>query len=112
MTGINQENPKVVHHYHHVSNASPGIAMLLEVLPGIFFQTFGIGNIYAGNVGLGLILMFSYWVLAAVNFVLLFVLIGFVSWPLTFVFYLIFSAISAQSAAQKSIEIKTELAGG
>ena len=33
--------------------ADPGIAALLEVLGGMFAQTFGIGHIYAGNVTAG-----------------------------------------------------------
>lgn len=78
-----------------------GIAALLEILPGVFLQTFGIGHIYAGNVGRGLILMFSYWVLTFINYLLCFVLVGFVTWPLTFLAFAIFSTIGASNAAKR-----------
>lgn len=78
-----------------------GIAALLEILPGIFFQTFGIGHIYAGNVGRGLILMFGYWILSFINFLLCYVLVGFVTWPLTFLAFAIFSTIGASNAAKR-----------
>jgi len=58
---------------------NPGLAVALELLPGLFFQTFGIGHIYAGNVGIGLAFMFGYWALSAINFVLCFLFIGFVT---------------------------------
>jgi len=37
-----------------------GIALILELVPGMFLQTFGIGNLYAGNIGWGLALMIGY----------------------------------------------------
>lgn len=82
----------------------PGIALILEILPGVFLNTFGIGNLYAGNLGWGLALMFGYWIASAVNFLLLFVLIGFVTWPLT---WLCFAAVSCWLAAQKAKETET-----
>jgi hypothetical protein len=42
------------------SGRSSGTAAVLEVIFGLFFQTFGIGHIYAGNVGTGLFLMFGW----------------------------------------------------
>jgi hypothetical protein len=42
---------------------------MLEVLFGLFLGTFGIGHIYAGNVGSGLLLMFGYWIFVAINLV-------------------------------------------
>ena len=78
-----------------------GIAALLEILPGIFLQTFGIGHIYAGNVGRGLVIMFGYWALTAINALLCYVLIGFVTWPLTFLAFAIFSTIAASNAAKR-----------
>lgn len=78
-----------------------GIAALLEILPGIFLQTFGIGHIYAGNVGRGLILMFGYWILQGINFLLTFLLIGWVTGVLTFLFFAIFSTIAASNAAKR-----------
>lgn len=78
-----------------------GIAALLEILPGVFLQTFGIGHIYAGNVIRGLILMFGYWILCGINFLLCYVLVGFVTWPLTFLAFAIFSTIGASNAAKR-----------
>lgn len=76
-----------------------GIALILELVPGMFLQTFGIGNLYAGNIGWGIALMFGYWIAATVNFLLLFVLIGFVTWPLT---WCAFAAAACWLAAQKA----------
>jgi hypothetical protein len=46
----------------------PGLAVVFELVPGLFLQTFGIGNIYAGNVMMGVLMMVGYWVLSVVNF--------------------------------------------
>lgn len=81
-----------------------GIALILELVPGMFLQTFGIGNLYAGNIGWGLALMIGYWIAAAVNTVLLFVLIGFITWPLT---WCAFAAVSCFLAAQKAKSTQT-----
>lgn len=78
-----------------------GLAVALELLGGFFFQTFGIGHLYAGNIGVGLGLMFGYWVLTAINFALCFVIVGFVTWPLTWLAFMIISAITANNAAKK-----------
>lgn len=96
-----QQVQHVVHHYQSPPR-SPGAAVLLEILPGIFLQTFGIGHIYAGNVAVGLLFMFGYWFVAFVNFLLLFVLIGFITWPLCFLATLIISSITASNAATRS----------
>ena len=85
----------------HYRIKSVRTAVLLEVLPGLCLFTFGIGNIYAGNIAVGIILMISYWALAIVNFLLLFVVIGFLTWPLTFVTFLVISIISAQRAVDR-----------
>ncbi|MFN8515214.1 MAG: hypothetical protein U0841_22040 [Chloroflexia bacterium] len=45
--------------------------MLIELLPGLFCFL-GIGHMWAGEVGLGLFLLFGYW---AVQFTLLFLLV-------------------------------------
>lgn len=87
-----------------ISAKSPGTAVLLEFLPGLFFQTFGIGNIYAGNVGAGIALMLGYWLVSAINFALCFVLIGFVTWPLCFIGAMILSAMLASSSANRANE--------
>jgi TM2 domain-containing membrane protein YozV len=86
-------------HYHQAPAKSAGVAALLEVLPGLFLQTFGIGHLYAGNVALGLLFMFGYWFLTFVNILLCFVLIGFITWPICFVITIILSPILAANAA-------------
>jgi hypothetical protein len=84
-----------------VEQKNPGLAVALELLGGTFLQTFGIGHLYAGNIGVGLGLMFGYWALTAINVVLCFVLVGFVTWPLTWIAFMILSAITANTAAKK-----------
>jgi TM2 domain-containing membrane protein YozV len=78
---------------------NPGLAVVLELLPGLTIQTFGIGNIYAGRVGTGIALMVGYWILTGVNILLCFMLIGFITWPLTWLLFMIFAPISANTAA-------------
>ncbi|MFT4247816.1 MAG: hypothetical protein QM581_07230 [Pseudomonas sp.] len=94
-------SPQVVHHYY-VPAKSGGTAALLEILPGLLFQTFGIGHIYAGNVGTGLIFMFGYWLLLAANVLLMFVLIGFATAPLCWIAAMIISSITAANACKPS----------
>lgn len=91
--------PQQVHHYYHPLK-SGGVAALLEVLPGLFLQTFGIGHIYAGNVGTGLIIMFGYWALTVVNVLLCFVFIGFITWPLCWIAAMILSSLTAANACK------------
>ena len=67
------------------------IAIGLEVLPGAFLQTFGVGHMYAGRFKTGLVIMFSYWVLQAINAMLMTVFIGFLTGPLTWLAFMIFS---------------------
>ncbi len=86
---------------HAGNGPDNGIAALLEILPGIFLQTFGIGHIYAGNVGRGLLVMFSYWILQGLNFLLTFVLVGFVTMFLTWLAFAIFSTLGASNAAKR-----------
>jgi len=76
--------PQQVHHYYHPQK-SGGVAALLEVLPGLFLQTFGIGHIYAGNV---------------VNVLLCFVFIGFITWPLCWTAAMILSSLTAANACK------------
>ena len=80
---------------------SGGVAVLLELAGGSFLQTFGIGHIYAGNLGVGLGLMFGYWTLAAVNLVLCFAFVGFITWPITWLAFMIISAITANNSAKR-----------
>ncbi len=68
---------------------SNALAIGLEVGPGFFFQTFGVGHMYAGRWSTGLALMFSYWVLQAINTALMSVWIGFITMPLTWLAYMI-----------------------
>ncbi|MGB3392644.1 MAG: hypothetical protein WA956_15590 [Stenotrophomonas sp.] len=91
--------PQQVHHHHHYPPKSGGTAALLEALPGIF-QVFGIGHMYAGNVGTGLIIMFGYWAVAFVNFLLCFVFIGFITGPLCWVATMIVSSLTAANACK------------
>lgn len=79
---------------------NPGVAVVLELLPGIMMQTFGIGNIYAGNVAGGILMMIGYWVSCVINLFLCFLLIGFVTWPLTWIAFMIFCPITANSSAK------------
>ena len=66
-TSRESENRRVDPVVHvHVSNKSGGTAAAIEAVFGLFFLTFGIGHIYAGNVGSGLFLMFGWWVFLAI----------------------------------------------
>lgn len=77
----------------------PGTAVVLEILPGLFGQTFGIGNIYAGNVAGGVLMMLGYWVSCVINFFLCFAIIGLVTWPLTWAAFMVFCPICANNTA-------------
>jgi len=78
------------------------VAVLLEVLPGFFLQTFGIGNIYAGNVGAGIALMLGYWVLTTINVFLCLVFVGFITYPLTFIAFMILAPVMAKNACERA----------
>ena len=65
------------------------VAAGLEVGPGLFLQTFGIGHLYAGRYGTGIAIMFSYWVLQTINMMLTPFLIGWITGPLTLLAYLV-----------------------
>ncbi len=90
--------PQQVHHYYH-PHKSGGVAALLEVVPGLF-QVFGIGHLYAGNVATGLLIMFGYWALTFVNFLLCFVFIGLITWPLCWVSAMIISPLLAANSCK------------
>lgn len=81
-------------HVPVVPTKSTGAAVLLELLPGLI-GIFGIGNIYAGRIGVGIALMVSFWVLFWINFALIFVGLGIVTMPLTWVLYLIVGPLAA-----------------
>ena len=91
----------VVHHYQSPPKTT-AVAVLLEVLPGLCLQTFGIGHMYSGNVGVGLLFMFGYWFVQFINILLCFVLIGFITGPLCFVLALVISPILASNAAERA----------
>jgi TM2 domain-containing membrane protein YozV len=79
-----------------------GVALILELVPGMFLQTFGIGNLYAGNIGWGLALMAGYWIASAVNVALCFILIGFVTWPLTWCAFAVLACVLAAEKAKST----------
>jgi TM2 domain-containing membrane protein YozV len=100
--GMGYGPPNVMPGMMPMQQKNPGLAIALELLGGFFFQTFGIGNLYAGNVGAGIGLMLGYWVLTAINFALCFVFIGLITWPLTWILFAILSPILANNAAKKA----------
>jgi TM2 domain-containing membrane protein YozV len=66
------------------------VAVGLEVGPGAFLQTFGVGHLYQGRVGTGLAFMFSYWTLQAINTWLIgFGGLGFITGFLTWLAYMV-----------------------
>lgn len=92
----------VVHHHQQSPPKASAVAVLLEIMPGLFLQTFGIGQIYAGNVGTGLLFMFGYWFVQFINILLCFVLIGFITGPLCFFLAAIISPILACNAVERA----------
>jgi TM2 domain-containing membrane protein YozV len=97
-----QQQPVVQYNYYQSPPRSSGVAVLLEVLPGFFFQTFGIGHIYAGNVGIGLLFMFGFWFIQFVNVLLCFLIIGFITFPLCWLAAMIISPILAANAVSRN----------
>jgi len=96
----NPPQQQVVHHIHHSPPKSGAVAAMLELLPGLFCGVFGIGHIYAGNVGVGLLFMFGFWFVTGINILLMFVVIGFFTLPLCWIACLILSPILAAKAAE------------
>jgi TM2 domain-containing membrane protein YozV len=92
----------VVREIHYVpAGPNPGTAVVLEVLPGLLLQTFGIGNLYAGNIATGILVMLLYWGLLLVNVLLCYLLIGFLTLPLTWIGFAILSSMMAHSGARR-----------
>lgn len=87
-----------------VEEKVPGLAAVLEVIGGACFQTFGVGHLYAGNVGVGLAWMLGYWAVCFVNFILMFLLIGFITWPLCWIAAMIIAPMTAANAAKRANE--------
>lgn len=81
----------------------PGIALVLELAPGLLCQVWGLGNIYAGRIARGLVIMLGYWFLQAINVLLMFVLVGFVTAFVTFVATAVISSVLAYNAARSSL---------
>ena len=79
---------------------SVGAAIALEIVPGLF-GVFGIGNIYAGSIGVGIALMVSFWVFFWINVLLVFIFIGWVTAPLTWIAYVVAGSILASRAVEK-----------
>jgi len=77
---------------------SGGTAALLEVLGGLLIQTFGIGHLYAGRVGRGLLIMFGYWIIQSINVLLMLVGVGFVTFALVWLVAIIASPLAAASS--------------
>jgi len=89
-------------HYRRPGNdKDPALAAVFEILGGLMMQTFGIGHIYAGNVAVGLTFMFGYWLLCFVNIILMFALIGILTYPLCWLLFLIVSPITAASSIKR-----------
>lgn len=88
---------------NHQIAKDPAIAVILELLPGMFLLTFGIGNIYAGNVGLGVGILLANWFLNIVNFFLVWVALGVCTWPVCWIGMAIFSTLMAHGAAKRSM---------
>jgi hypothetical protein len=61
----------------------PATGLLLELLGLVGFA--GIGWLWAGRTGLGLLILFGFWGFLVVEFMLLFVLVGFCLIPFNFV---------------------------
>ncbi len=71
------------------------VPVLLEIIPG-WFQIFGLGHLYQGRIGVGLFIMFSYWILQAINgFLIFFFGLGYFTGFLTWLFYMVASAQNA-----------------
>jgi hypothetical protein len=73
-----------------------GGAVVVEIILG-FLGIFGVGHFMNGNVGNGLLFMFGYWFLFAINLALLLVAIGFITLPLTWLCFIIISPIVVAS---------------
>jgi len=88
--------------FHYMSlKKSSGVAVAIELLAGSFLAIFGIGNFYAGNPLAGVLLLISYWIIQGINVLLMFVIIGFFTFPLVWVIYMVMASLLAHSAVEK-----------
>ncbi|MGW3787241.1 hypothetical protein ACWD5Z_21835 [Micromonospora chokoriensis] len=83
-----------------VPQKSAGAAVALELVLGLF-GIFGVGNLYAGRTSIGVILMLSFWGLFWINFFLLFVFVGIVTMPLTWIAYLVLGSLLAARGVEQ-----------
>lgn len=90
------------------SPSDSGIAVIVELLLGIFTGIMGVGHIFAGSFGNGVLIMFCYGVIVVAQYMLLFVKLGF--FGLIFALFLdpvfwmekvVFSILSAYSISIK-----------
>jgi hypothetical protein len=84
----------------------PNTAVLLEILPGLFAFTFGIGHLYLGRTARGLLLMFGYWFVLFVNAVLLVFGIGLCTGTVCHLAMVAVSAIWAHNDAREMAELR------
>jgi TM2 domain-containing membrane protein YozV len=83
-----------------VPQKSAGAAVALELVLGLF-GVFGVGNLYAGRAAVGILLMLSFWGLFWVNVLLVFLAIGFVTMPLTWIAYLVAGPLLAARGVER-----------
>lgn len=95
------QTPQQVQYVYYVPQKSAGTAAVLELLPGIFFQVYGIGHMYAGNIAVGLLVMFGWWFVLAVNIMLCFLFIGFLTLPVCWLAMAIISPVCAAQSVSK-----------
>jgi hypothetical protein len=79
---------------------STSAAVMLELALGLF-GLFGVGALYAERTALGVTLMVSYWVLFWINVALAFMVIGLVTGPITWLFYMILAPVLAARAVDR-----------
>ncbi len=88
--------------FHYMSlKKSSGTAIAIELLAGSFLAIFGLGNFYAGNPLAGVLLLISYWVIQGINILLMFVIIGFFTFPLVWLIYMVVASLLAHGAVEK-----------
>jgi hypothetical protein len=78
------------------------VAVGLEVGPGALLQTFGVGHMYVGRYKAGLLFMFGYWMLQAVNAMLVpFWGIGLVTGFLTWLAFMVVAPTDILGTAKR-----------
>lgn len=80
-----------------VKEKNPGLSAVLEFVPGLF-GFLGIGHIYNGNFGKGIIFLVGYWIFLAVELLLMFVLIGFLLLPVNLIIIFISAYLAYNDA--------------